>query len=1858
MAARDEIIRIVVQALYRGGRDLKEAERDIDRLERKEKQASRATDAMATSEERLARESAETNKQLRLLRANREDLVEKTRRGTTATDDLAEATREFRDATREASAEQLTFFERTREGNRLLSQRSDLLRDIILRDTQARPLLPDFERQRTRQGVQGQRGRFVAAPLFPLGAEEVKQPDLYVRQRSLFKDFSDQQNLARAQARLARLAQIRDETRIAQILDEQARTLRRQEIELLKRQRETLEFARELRQIRSQQVNIGDIDARTRNILVAQEINRLRRLREEATSFEERDLFDAQVEKLLVFNQRLGDARILLSDLTTLGDKFDISGISTRDVDRLAVSLESARNQSARLGDALGERGAMGRARSTVDQLTARMDQRLAPAISKVATGLQFLARAAGISNVELERSRKTLQDREKSLLDISQFDETVSAGLRRLSRLLVIVGALVPFLITGFGVLVGAVTALAGGVAALAGAFSQLAGVAAALPTLLTAIVAPIVAFNTVVGPGIRNITDRFKEAIQVQDSARKQTTENAVAIGKAQQAAADAARDASEQIADQQRAINETRRRGAEQVEDQERSLARLRVRNGEQERDLVRDIRRAKREAAEDARDAEKDYQEVVARNRVDEREIAQELSKRRATLGSLRLQGADPAAIGAAEAAVAGSQEQLRRTRVENRREEETAFKRVTEARVEGAERVSDLERQLARTKRDNLQQEGDAERQLFRTRRDNAAQLLQQERQLARTRRDATEAQAAAVAALAETQRKARGDLTDTFSGLEPAERRVATQLVRIREEWLRLTRVARERGLDLIGDALTFVEGRLPQLAARATQFSNALVRIGREGLARFTRPEALGRVNRILDDALGITNALGDAVLDLADGFLIVADHARPVATHIGQIFRELGASARAAAQRGEASGGLDSFFAGTNRVLDLTIDILKELGGALFDVLRIGAPFGEILLGDLLEWTEGVGEFTDTRAPAIRAFFRDSVPVVRELAGLLSDVVRELFIFGRELIRPDAEGNVFLLDVIRGIRGGLPGFREFIQELTIEGGPKIIQFLEALGRFVGVLIGPNGAFIVLLDVMTTMFTTLGRLGDEVEALVITFFAFGGIITSLSAKLKAFLILATLRAAGGTKGGGIASIFAGVSGGLPKLAIAALITLPGLLEKITAGIDKVAAAVGFFFAPLDKLFSLLGAGDGVMSNFLFQLAALELAFRLLAGRSLLALLGNLRTFIKLMRESQRATIAGRFLEALMFSFARLSDFVLIAIRRLRAWIQAQREAQRQNRALATSNFLVGFSELASSIAAAARALAAYVRGARAARNANIALAASNTAVGATGLFAAGSGLGGLLTRLGAFVGTIRVISRGVIGLLPRFVRLAGVVGLVVGALEGVHRLQRLVFGESFLDVLDDWTQGMRDWVNDATGGIFGVSLVDVIRDRFGQAGEESAEALSNPIGDAVVRLGRKLNAAVDAAQAKVDQWVAKMEAVGQGISAVGSSIGGFIAGRMSQTPVPAQQELDRIQRAETLRQRRITRQTADDELREAQRLFARNQRALAAAQSRAQRREARRGIALSPAQRAAHLRESGGEGLELTREQKRRQAAQERARREDRQRIRDRQREVSDAHKTVVEVAARRKETYRAVALEERQERLATLAAIQERERALEIAAATRRAESAYAAYEEATKKGGKAFANARKNLISVLGELGVAPKDTKAWLAGRKTGNDFGSGLIAALNQLGKAFRLRIIIEPIKATGKGLLGREGGGRAAGGAVPGQEGAAVPIMAHAGEWVLNRSQQTRAAMMAGLDRTLLERALFHRLSVQPRIGYAMGGVVRSSLGGGASTQFLTPISIQTTSPTVDAEYVGRALESRLRAVV
>lgn len=1917
MAAERNVITIVIQAIDRASAVLRKQASEVRDLEQAERRATPTTRRYSDAQEQLALDSAKAttaiDTQARTIdkaNASIRRQIRTAERQAGTIDELRQKYNELGRSVSDVDRRQMSFFEKGR--------------DLAGR------FVPSFG-EKTRQAVQGSGGGFLGSVMLPFGAGGEPQPpergidreqlklqiadtqtllNLFPKLTSASATFEKQiaevhkeiEKLSRAFDRLskegqarsaipeqleelhARLARLQDEqrewvvtTRDSQLAAEKfARALRASGIDVQN-------VAREIQTLR-RRFGEGPLFERQTDRFFKAELERLEAALQNVSSFDERNDIERQIDAIGRLRTELRGLGVTMKDLEVVGRRLNLPSLIEDDKNTLAARLFAAKRAADALADSLGERGRLGRVRH-IFRTMGDDAERVIPVLGRF----------------------RIAQKNAFDPADLTRFDETMEIGFRRIARLLAVLSIFLPFITVLISGLLGAVVALVGGVTALAGAFGALAGVLATLPGLFAATYGAVLALTAVLGPALRDISDRFSEIIQLEDQARKKTTENAKAIRDAEEALADVRIQNAQQVANIEQNIADTRLSTAESVADQERDLARLKRDNAEEEMDLVRDLRRAKRDAADDAREAEERYQEVVAQNRADEQDIMRELSARRAALSGAIASG-DPAAIAGAQASVSAWETSLRKEQADNRREENAALKAVTDARIRATEEIADLERRIARTKRDNNEQEADAERRLARTRRDSAKQLIELEQQRQQLIAQGIRQERDAMQRLTEARRDATVDIQDSLEGLTKAEKDVVLQLLRIRETWLKLTAATREGGVRFIGEALTALEAKLPEIATGLNAITEGLLGVGREALNRFTSPERWGRFSRILNDTRDNAVRIAEALVEVADGFLTLADAARPLTDRLTRGLRNAAQEFNAFIQEQDKAGGLNEFFSATDRVLTLVVESTKNLGEALFDVLKIAEPFGEILLGDFLEWTEGIRKWTSSAdgAKALESFFRDAVPVVESLANFVDELVQSLFRVGREVIRPDDLGGISLLqEVVEDLTGALPRLEKFLIESFRINGPVVIEFLRQFTEFMGQLVGPGGAIVQFLKIMGQVLRAINVMPDWLAKLTFTYLVFHKALISVAAALGKI----RLALAGGGAGGGLSRTF------LFGIGIAALLAFPDQVNAVSNAIDRLVRS-------LDRLGQALGLGEGNVRAFIYGLVGLEVAFRVLAGRSaimaavgaLRTLMAALRTFYMLVRTSEATNIFLKFLDA--------------GITMFQLWRERVRAARVETQKFVAIRMVDNFSSLANTIGLAVDALARYIIKLRETRRQQMLLSFTGGGFGGGGDVFLPGNRG--KPRVPAPPSNLNWFDRLLIK-LPLLTTRLGRFGLAFGgAIAGADALSRSLnklFDTDFFATTSDWDFDPSKWAGNFSRNIKQAAKVvgDLIHGDWSKAwrdfntapkkageevttemrslanrirrerayvaaqlrglGPDARRVLSTVYRSAFNEFAGKSIRQLRVQYAKIKEFIRQQnDSIAYAFESVQSALDQYISARYAAMgPVPAQAALNRFDRQEALRGRRMQRAQADEDLRIAKRQVVLQTQSLESAERRRARLQERLARATGKKPTWTLIGDPrGGERWAQTFETDPALAKKLRAEIKEQNRIiAQRKKELNDARKHEREVAKARLETLHQLWAEQKRETLQADADRQLAQRAKEEQAAKNRMASSLNKAEEAAKK--HDWKNYHKWLKDALSQAGVPKKDQAGYMAGKAIGGQVGLGLSESLGDLGQmivdamaavdatviiAGALQVKIGNSKTKPKVNVNKtkDKDNRdwwekppwewAAGGAIPGGEGQKVPIMAHAGEWVLNRSQQWRMALMAGMDRTSLERALFHLVPTSKQRGnFAMGGIVPAMGGSMSSTQFLTPININTTSPTVDAEYVARSLESRMR---
>ncbi len=830
---------------------------------------------------------------------------------------------------------------------------------------------------------------------------------------------------------------------------------------------------------------------------------------------------------------------------------------------------------------------ALGRDLNDADQRTNRFRDGFTLFARRIARSDVFKKLGLDTDNLKdsLQNASKEIVKTGNSLNDLTNIDETIAIGFRRIARLGAVLLALLPLLSVAFGVLLGGVTALVGGITALGAALGTLVGFLGAIPALAAGAGGALAAAFLVFRPAISQITDAVKKAEQVKKTAEQNKPQTTAALKDAEERVTDVRRTNSQQLQRLDEQERDTRLQGVEQIADAERELHHDRIQHAEDEADLRRRIADAQRENARQLQDAERRLAEVRKRNISTERDLAEDVNNARAGLSALRQAGADPSSLSVAQANVRRAERAQEKFKAsEAASEEKRAEQDVQRIKADNVREIAQLRRELARKIRDDNYAEQTAETRLQRMRRDNARQLQQLEQQRHDTILSNATQERDALQAVAKAQDAITSERKDAFAGLDPQQRSIATTILSIRDAFNKATGGLKTRFLLEVEKFLRFIDDHMPGITRVVNRFGDVWIRLFDKAFATFTSSGNAARINRLLEDGFDIFQRFGDAVLLVADAFLKLGDAARPVTRLIGEAItsasQSLNNNVSGFTGTRDIPGGDPNadnpqsarFFSATERVARLVTKALKDLGQAFLEVLKVAEPFGEVLLEDFTKWTDKVLEFTQSASgqTSLKSFFEDAIPPFKEIIGLGADLVETLFLIGRDLIRPGDDGKPsFIERVATGLRDALPGFREFIVESTQKNGPGLIRFFSELTHVIGVLVGPGGAITQLISFFGEVLGFFNAIadvvpfGDQLLRFFLAFVTIGPFVTKFVASIARTRALLTGLFAGLSERG----LLLNISGPLGRIIV--LLTLligPG---RIVSGIfDKIGKAM------------------------------------------------------------------------------------------------------------------------------------------------------------------------------------------------------------------------------------------------------------------------------------------------------------------------------------------------------------------------------------------------------------------------------------------------------------------------------------------------------------------------------------------------------------------------------------------------------------------------------------------------------------------------------------------------------------------
>lgn len=849
---------------------------------------------------------------------------------------------------------------------------------------------------------------------------------------------------------------------------------------------------------------------------------------------------------------------------------------------------------------------------------------------------------------VSEEELAKATGDLETSFRDLNPVDDTVAIGFRRIARFLAVVVAAMPLVVVAAGTLVAALTTLVGGAVELVGALSTLSGLLATLPALFAGLAGGILAITTIFGPSIKTVLNRVAEVVRAQNTARRNSKQTAEEVARAERSLADQRRTGAEQVFNLEKQISEVRVTNIDQVKDAEQDLHFLRIHNRERERDLEKDIDDARIRAADRLKTAEERLAQIRKQNALRQRELEQDVNNARAELAGLIAEGASPQSVAAARARVNEAEGTLAQFGVgDEKKREKDAERDIAKIKRDNAKEIARLQEQLRRAKRDDHQAEERAEVRLQRLRRDNLNQILRLERSLKEARINNAHQILDAEATLAQARRRAEGDTISPLKGLDPIQRKIVLAIIRIKDEWKKLTATTRLGGEAFGLKVLLLVEKHLPEIAKVIDAFAQVLLKLAEAAFNRFSSPKKVQQLLSVFEDGLDILSKFGGFLIDIADAMITIGERARPLTKALGNFIQTVGRSVRGRATRaarrppvapspedvrgggtgaGQQPGEADQFFAATERVARLLGRALGNLARAFKNILTIAEPFGEKLLKDFVKWTKTIADFTDSPKgqKAILEFFKDVTPVFEELIGLGADFVKTIFQIGRDLVRGAGSGKkTFFLELLEDLRKGLPGFRDFVSETTEKNGPKIIDFLRSFIQIVGVLVGPGGPFTTILGALGKIGHIFAFLPAPLTKLLLTYITLGFLAKRVVVLIKTIpdlleVALAKFTAFGrlAGKGGGLAAL--ANSTPVLKAFFLILLTFPGLMTPVIGAFKLLFKAIEPVLRVIRGFFHLLGVSDDTLTTTAFSLILFRKHFK--------ELFGSVKAFIALTR--------------------------------------------------------------------------------------------------------------------------------------------------------------------------------------------------------------------------------------------------------------------------------------------------------------------------------------------------------------------------------------------------------------------------------------------------------------------------------------------------------------------------------------------------------------------------------------------------------------------------------------------------------
>lgn len=658
---------------------------------------------------------------------------------------------------------------------------------------------------------------------------------------------------------------------------------------------------------------------------------------------------------------------------------------------------------------------------------------------------------------------------------NLTNLDTTIDRQERRFILFL----SIIPTVATALYGLAGIVTSLTAGIYALASALGVMLGALVAIPALVAAVGGAFAAVLTSVRGEISGIIQGVQ--LLEQSTSKAQARANRASARAASGETIPKATDAG--IAAAEEDLRKHRLLGISDVQQAEIRLAEVRKDNARQEADQVRQINRLKRDTLQEVVRAEQRLNDLLNQEDDTRTQLVNNLAIARANADN---------AIGAERPTALGN--------LKDAQAQLAQFDRARQVELRNARQdVADAKTR----RRESL---ADANRQLKQLREQNQRQILDAEQQIVASARAAQQANAQTGADVLKTNA--------AWLRLSATQKAIVREIVQIRKAWHELTGPGRREIDAFVQDLLGKLRGGLPTLAGIVNQYDNTLAGIGRKFLATFDDKTFTARLRRIFGQGTVTLDRMGTAAIHLGKAVAIITDAGRPLIDWMTRMIRNFGLWAEKAALAGEKSGGLTRFFERARTVMTEVGHILENIFITLKNISDIAFPFGNSMLKSFEAWTKhlrditsqpiapidvkgaGSGSGIGSARPTIAKYFKDNLPVFREFAKLLKDIVVTIFQIGNAATKGGNQSGLFKF--LDSIDRKLPAIRDNIIEMAHRFGPILGNFLKEAGKALGTLAAANGPLAHFIKFVTILLKAFNSLPGPIKSFTADFIFFG----------------------------------------------------------------------------------------------------------------------------------------------------------------------------------------------------------------------------------------------------------------------------------------------------------------------------------------------------------------------------------------------------------------------------------------------------------------------------------------------------------------------------------------------------------------------------------------------------------------------------------------------------------------------------------------------------------------------------------------------------------------------------------------